>query len=123
MWILASSGSLIGFSLGTAVVGFFLIRHARQRFARQSGDVWNGSPAARSEGHVPQQSVRGLSSEVARGQVQLHETARELMGQLDTKMRALQVLMRMADESCRRLEAAVERAADQRTPHELRNEP
>jgi hypothetical protein len=42
--------------------------------------------------------------EVLRWQVEMHETARDLQAELDTKMRALQVLMRDADEKIARLE-------------------
>jgi hypothetical protein len=34
----------------------------------------------------------------------MHETARDLQAELDTKMRALQILMRDADEKIARLE-------------------
>jgi hypothetical protein len=43
-------------------------------------------------------------NEVLRWQVEMHETARELKAELDTKMRALHVLMRDADERIARLE-------------------
>lgn len=44
-------------------------------------------------------------AEVLRWQVEMHETARDLKAELDTKMRALQVLIRDADEKIARLES------------------
>ena len=45
---------------------------------------------------------------VVQWEVQMHDTARELAGQLDSKMRALQVLIAEADRAAGRLEAALQ---------------
>jgi DNA-directed RNA polymerase specialized sigma24 family protein len=50
---------------------------------------------------------------VARWEVGMHETARDLCGQLDSKMGALSALVHEADRAAARLEAALE-AAGQR---------
>jgi hypothetical protein len=44
----------------------------------------------------------------------MHETARDLMGQLDSKMRALQALIAEADRAAARLEAALDESNE---PH------
>lgn len=48
--------------------------------------------------------------EILRWQVEMHETARELKAELDSKMSALQATIRMAREESERLEATVARA-------------
>ncbi len=45
--------------------------------------------------------------DVLRWEVQMHETARELSGQLDSKMRVLQALITDADRAAARLETAM----------------
>jgi hypothetical protein len=49
--------------------------------------------------------------EFQRWQVEMHDLARELSGQLDSKLGLLQHLVREADQQAARLEAAIERAA------------
>jgi hypothetical protein len=54
-------------------------------------------------------SVAG-SSEHEAWEVEMHELARELRSQIDTKMRALEALIRTADEAIMRLDQAIDRA-------------
>jgi hypothetical protein len=107
MGILASSGSAIAFSIGVGIVSFFLIRHARRRLDRlavPSGTARVTEPAgAKATAGRPPAGTIG-------SQVELHDTFRDLMGELDSKMRSLQLLIRMADESSTRLDAAIRRA-------------
>ncbi len=49
-------------------------------------------------------------AEVTRWQVEMHETARDLKGEIDTKLAVLQMLSRHANEATARLEAAIDRA-------------
>lgn len=49
----------------------------------------------------------------------MHELARELSGQLDSKIRVLELLIREANEAAARLEAAVGRTTS--TKHEVRS--
>ena len=50
--------------------------------------------------------------EILRWQVEMHETARELKAELDSKMSALQATTRIASEASSRLEAAIARAEE-----------
>jgi hypothetical protein len=50
------------------------------------------------------------SSEHEAWEVEMHELARELRSQIDTKMRALEALIRAADEAIGRLDQAIDRA-------------
>jgi hypothetical protein len=107
MGILASSGSAIAFAFGVAIVSFFLIRHARRRLDRLATPSGRASFAEPNGAKAtPGRPPAGTDA----SQVELHDTFRDLMGELDSKMRCLQLLIRMADESARRLEAAIQRA-------------
>lgn len=48
--------------------------------------------------------------EVTRWQIEMHETARDLKGEIDTKLALLQILIRDANAAAQRLEQAAERA-------------
>lgn len=48
--------------------------------------------------------------EIARWQVEMHETARDLKGEIDTKLAVLQLLIQHARQATDRLETAIERA-------------
>ena len=49
-------------------------------------------------------------ADVARWEIQMHDTARDLSGQLDSKIAILQQLIRTAEEHIVRLERAIEQA-------------
>jgi hypothetical protein len=49
-------------------------------------------------------------TEVGRWEVQMHETARNLMGELNTKIVIVEQLVRDANQAAERLERAIERA-------------
>jgi hypothetical protein len=53
-------------------------------------------------------SLSNAPPDVLRWQVEMHETARDLKAELDTKMTALQVLIRMAQQESERLERLIE---------------
>ena len=78
---------------------------ARQRRRGETGDSTTSSPDGqeRSEADAP--------DELVRWEVQMHDTARRLSAQLDTKMAALQALIDDADRAAARLEAALGRPA------------
>jgi hypothetical protein len=109
MWILASTASLISFYAGCAIVSLFLIRHSRRQLARQplkdSRRVDRGV-----EPMLPAPSAAMPPAELSGWHVQMHDTFRDLAGELDSKMRVLQLLIQMADQSAARLEAALARA-------------
>lgn len=86
------------------VIGWLLLRTHRYLSRQKRGD----SPLVRVE--RPHRTEHGhhldAPPEVLRWEVQMHETARELSAQLDSKMRALQALVAEADRAAARLEAA-----------------
>ena len=98
------------------IIGFLLFRSRRYLARRDRG----GAPIVRTE--RPQTHNRGhhldAPADVLRWEVQMHETARDLSGQLDSKMGVLEHLIREADRAAARLEADLEsaRRADAKTP-------
>ncbi len=112
MLLLASTAANIAFAIGAAIVSFFLIRRSRRYLARSAAEssAKSSSAGPQSSPESSRDAERVSSTEVLRGQVQLHETARELMGQLDSKMSALQTLIRSANDAATRLETAIDRA-------------
>lgn len=108
MWILASTAASMAFALGAAIVSFFLIRRSRRYLAQVAGNQpGRAIPASALSDRQPETP---LTRDVLRAEVRIHDTARELMGQLDSKMSALQALNLMAGDAAQRLEAALDRA-------------
>jgi hypothetical protein len=91
------------------------MRDARPRYDgsataySRSGDSSTAAPAT-----PPAKSQRYLDAtpKTAQWEVDMHETARELKAQLDSKMSALQALIAEADRAASRLEAAIESRDD-----------
>jgi DNA-directed RNA polymerase specialized sigma24 family protein len=112
MIVFAENGWLTGLTLGALVlvIGWLLLRTHRY-LARQKG---SDSPLVRLARLKQAKQGHHLDAppEVARWEVQMHETARELSGQLDSKMRVLQALIAEADRAAARLEAAAAKSPE-----------
>lgn len=110
MWLLADITSWAMFLLGVVLLTVILLRRfyryygPRQKSTRTvTNSVANHrTPAARSLTDAP--------PEVLRWQVEMHETARDLKAELDSKMSALQALIGLVRDETARLEAAITRA-------------
>jgi len=89
-------------------IGFLLWRS--HRYLARQGKA--SSPLVRTAGPTPRRQGTPLDApdEVVRWEVEMHDTARELCGQLDSKMGVLEHLIREADRAAARLEAALEAA-------------
>ena len=100
-WIMFAAGIL----LMTIVFMRRSIRHYRKKAEQPE--------TSRIEAKVKTSAARDLlhdaPPELLRWQVEMHEIARDLKAELDTKMRSLQVLIRMADEATERLQQTIER--------------
>ncbi len=106
MHLLAQSGVVTALVLvALALVIAWLLLRVHRHLARQKR---NDSPLVRVT--RPKQAEPGhhldAPAEVLRWEVQMHETARELSAQLDSKMGALQAMIAEADRAASRLEAA-----------------
>ena len=99
------------FIAAVAVVTWILLMRSHRYFARQqqnepASSRWTTKSTAEEPRHhldAPQAA--------ARWEVQMHDTARELSAQLDSKMSALQALIADADQAAARLEAALARTS------------
>jgi len=100
------------FIAAVAVVTWILLMRSHRYFARQqqqdepASSRWTTkSPAEEPRHHLDAPQA------AARWEVQMHDTARELSAQLDSKMSALQALIADADQAAARLEAALARSS------------
>lgn len=99
--------------LMAATIAVLLIRV--QRYYRQNrGGYVSYSPSAAPP--APPSPAREAPADVARWEVQMHDTARQLTAQIDTKMRLLEELIREADRVAARLEAATAGAPLEQRP-------
>jgi hypothetical protein len=112
MWLLADNTTSALFIAGALLIALVLLRRtskslagdrSRQRFA----------PSEQSSPAEPARAAHNLDApgSLARWEVEMHELARDLSAQLDSKMRVLQELLRASEEERARLEAALQRAS------------
>jgi len=109
-------------ALGLAVVTLMLRgqRYMKRRRREEAADAANpaggvhASPAAHPQNAPP---------ELGQWEVQMHETARDLMGRLDSKMSALEALIAEADRAVGRLEAALSKTTEPPQPLDRQDEP
>jgi hypothetical protein len=112
MELLLQNKSALLFAAGTGALVFFLMRFWSRRYL-------HASPAPRSEPlaprrireAAPQQPLRDAPAEIARWQVEMHDLARDLKGELDTKIAILQRLVIDARGAAERLEKVLDHAA------------
>ena len=97
------------FLLGLILLISILLRRYYRHFGKRKPD---DRPLVRTSRRKadPQQPLMDAPPNVLRWQVEMHETARDLKAEIDTKMVALQQLIRMAGAEANRLEAAIARA-------------
>jgi hypothetical protein len=106
--------TLIALTLLAAVVGMMLFRVQRYYARHPSPRPSLGAPPQRDAASRARQ--RGAAAEMVEWEVQMHDFARQMTGQLDSKMAALEHLTREADRAAARLEAAVAAARGQQPP-------
>ncbi len=107
MILLAESYTATAVCLGAlaVVIGWVLFRTHRTLSRQRGGNatlVHTARPHRADPGHN-----LDAPPDVLRWEVQMHETARELSAQLDSKMGALQALIADADRAAARLESAM----------------
>ena len=99
------------FGLGLALLTMLLLRRSLRYYRRTRKDqakALQKKPATPTRSAVP--TLIDAPAEVVQWQVEMHELARELKGELDSKLIALQTLIHSAREETERLEDAIERA-------------
>lgn len=117
MSLFAETGlTTVLFLAALALTIWFLLMRSNRYFNRRSesqeASFRIDAPAAKPRGHH-----LDAPTSMVQWEVEMHETARELSGQLDTKLGLLQQLIREADRAAARLEAAVAAARAQAAEH------
>lgn len=109
MYLLANNASSGMLAAGMLIIIFLLLRRSRRYVAKTKKKT---QPETRRKLADARKSTPLLDAppEILRWHVEMHETTRELKAELDSKMGALQALIRMAAEETARLEAAISRA-------------
>ena len=96
--------STILMAAGVALAAFVFLRASwRRRTAQPAGP---GASADRGNG----KALANAPPELSRWQVEMHETARDLKAELDSKLSALQTLVALARQERALLESAIARA-------------
>jgi hypothetical protein len=115
----------VAFGLGLLVLGWVMLRiiarQGQRRFERsptkQLLDVKRDFDRRASRGD---RALRDAPPETLRWQVEMHETARELQGQLESKIALLAATVRLAEEKIQELKTLIgqveEMSADQGAP-------
>lgn len=96
--------------LGLGLAAFVLLRRMYRRTRRQSTGSPPAGPVRSSANRRGGQPLMDAPPEAARWQVEMHEVARELKAELDSKSAVLQTLVAMLREETDRLERVIERA-------------
>ncbi len=109
MLLVASLTSWLMFLAGIVLLTLILLKRWHRYYGRRGRKATTEKQSAHDFGR---QESRPLNSppELLRWQVEMHETARDLKAELDSKMSAIQALVGIAREECQRLEAAIQRA-------------
>jgi hypothetical protein len=106
MWLLADMMQTGMFLAGIALLALVLLRRIYRHYGRRRPAA-KGRDAYLATSPRPASDRRSLSSappELLRWHVEMHETARDLSAQLDSKMRVLQLLIGQARQEADRLE-------------------
>lgn len=97
-----ASGELL-LLLGAGVASYLMLRRAARRLPKTSSAAVPASRIHRNTS-LPGQTRHALTSSIERSSVELHDLARELQGELDSKARVLQLLIAQARSEAERLE-------------------
>lgn len=108
--LFAENTTMTAVFLGVMVVTIsFLLMRTTRYFNRQR--EMQQTPAESNKSRLERRTPAATApQELLQWDVRMHETARELMGQIDSKLSALQTLAADADRAAARLEAALRSA-------------
>jgi hypothetical protein len=90
---------------GIAVLAFTLLRRSMRHYRRSRTQQPVEISIERSKSPTP---LHDAPHDVLRWQVEMHDTARDLKAELDSKISALQTLLLLAEQERQRLEGALE---------------
>jgi hypothetical protein len=109
--MLAENASAILMFAGMALAIFILMRRSATAWLRPGGR--SAEPKEIERLHAPRSRDSALGDapvDLLRWQVEMHETARDLKAEIDSKLAALQALVILARQESERLQAAIQRA-------------
>ena len=116
MWLLANMASTGMMLAGIALLTIILLRRSYRYYGRKKPKKTEAG-AYLAKTARPTTTGRSLSTapaEVLRWQVEMHEIARELKAEMDSKMRSLQVLVLQAREEADRLQSILDQLTSSR---------
>jgi hypothetical protein len=108
MW--GQSPSSLLMLAGIALATFILLRGSRAYLARSRADKTTPQKIRDELTKMETKPTVVPPKELLRWEVEMHETARDLKAEIDTKLAALQALTISARQESERLEAAIEKA-------------
>ena len=101
---------------GIALASWLLLRGARYRWSKSQRATADPKDVRRSFAETSRDTaLADAPPEVLRWHVELHETARDLKAEIDTKLAALSALTKIAREEADRLERLLQQAGSQRS--------
>lgn len=109
MWLIAAMASMLRtgmFLAGIALLVLILLRRTYRHYGRRrtTGKKTASHLQQASRQRSEERSLSDAPPDVLRWHVEMHETARELKAELDSKMRVLQLLIGQARHEADRLE-------------------
>ena len=99
--------SWVMFTAGILLMTIILVRRSMRYYRKRASRSDLSPSSGRLDLTTARRTLMDAPKEVLRWQVEMHEMARDVNAELDTKMRSLQVLIRMADEATERLQQAI----------------
>ncbi len=102
------------FALGVLLLISILFRRAARYYRKVPRSYTSSRHTVATTRTSAAQPLVDAPPELLRWQVEMHETARDLKGELDSKMVALQELIRQAELQAERLRATIEEAKQTR---------
>ena len=116
MGFIAAQTSTLMLLAGMSLLVLILLRRSYRYFGRRNRPKRPDVQTTRPSEHAWHGAPSDAPHEFLRWQVAMHETARDLKAELDSKMGALQHLVRQAAEQSQSLENSIERARQVRQP-------
>ena len=110
MSLLAMDTSTIMLALGLALLVSILLRRSYRYFGRVSGRNSTAIEEVPRPRDSPRQALDDAPAELLRWQVDMHETARDLKAELDTKASMIRQLLLMAAEQQEKLDQSIAKA-------------
>jgi hypothetical protein len=113
-------------ALGLALLTWILLRRSYRYLGRARRGSTSAMETVARPRHPSRQPLDDAPSELLRWQVEMHETARDLKAELDTKVSVVRQLLQMAAEQQQMLQHTIARAEQlglrrgQDTPAEIR---